>query len=520
MSEAAPLSFLTIVRVLLTRQLLPWLTVLMETLWVYPWMLFATRWETLSWDNPPLSLGSAVALALAAQVTSALGLAGNWTLNTVRTMVLPALAFLLFCITLLEIGSGLAFWTGQWVEHTGKHVSALLGGLGFGVLFMWRGISVGRDPTLFDGLYGRFTIGLISLIFLGLLWGAVATEGELRRIFSTIGVYVLGFFATGLLAMGVSNLYLIGGRVRRTGESFNLFDRRWIVTLIGAVLVIALVALGLASAFSLQAVEFVAGLLGTAANAVVTAVLYAIIFPITYLSSGLIWLVDFLLGWIGGSGGTPPPPDLTLFQEIETAASDNPERGFPRAAALAIRWGLVALGIAIAVALLAFALFRRRRAAQETEDVEEYSEYFWTWSALKRDLFAILNALLRRFLRRRSPPAPLASPPPSALVLEDSTHVFSIQEIYRGLLWEGRVAGVGRLASETPYEYGQRIAPYSEPATDELDAITQAYVSARYGEQPIVGQRLADLNRLWHRLRNALRTPPGSRRPRTDETPG
>ena len=100
MSEAAPLSPLTIVRVLLTRQLLPWLTVIMETLWVYPWMLFATRWETLSWDYPPLSLGSAVALALAAQVvTSALGLAGNWTLNTVRTMVLPALAFLLFFIT-------------------------------------------------------------------------------------------------------------------------------------------------------------------------------------------------------------------------------------------------------------------------------------------------------------------------------------------------------------------------------------------------------------------------------------
>ena len=71
-----------------------------------PWMLFASRWDTLGWSDPPLSLGSAVALTLAAQAASALGLAGNWTLNTLRTMMLPSLALLLLVITLLEIGSG------------------------------------------------------------------------------------------------------------------------------------------------------------------------------------------------------------------------------------------------------------------------------------------------------------------------------------------------------------------------------------------------------------------------------
>ena len=276
----------TILRVLALRQLLPCLTTLMETLWVYPWVLFAARWDILQWDGPPLSLGSAVGLTLAAQIVSALGLAGNWTLNTVRTMALPALALLLLVITLFEIGSGLAFWSGGWVEHTGNNVSALLGGLGFGVLLMWRGISVGRDPTLFDGLYGRFTIGLISLVFLGLLWGAVATEGELSRVFSTVGVYVLGFFATGLLAMGVANLHLISGRASRSGESFNLLDRRWVITLLGAVVVIALLALGVASAFSLQVVQFLTGLLGTIANGLLTAVLYGLILPITVIASG------------------------------------------------------------------------------------------------------------------------------------------------------------------------------------------------------------------------------------------
>ena len=39
-----------------------------------------------------------------------------------------------------------------------------------------------------------------------------------------------------------------------------------------------------------------------------------------------------------------------------------------------------------------------------------------------------------------------------------------------------------------PTNTGRRLAPYSEPAMDELDAITHAYVSARYGEQPIAGR--------------------------------
>lgn len=522
-TEAAP-SIVFMVRVLVLRfvlrQMLPWLTVLMETVWVYPWMLFASRWDALQWDGPPLSLGSAVAVALLAHSTAALGLAGNWTLNTVRTMVLPSLAILLVVVTLFEIGSGLQFWTGAWLGNTGDHVSALLGGLGFGVLLMWRGISVGRDPNLFDGLYGRFTVGLISLVLLGLLWGAVATEGELRRVFSTVGTYALGFFATGLLAMGVANLHLISGRAQRTGESFNLLDRRWVITLVGAVLAIALLALGVTSAFSLQVLEFVTGLLGTAADAVLTAVLYGLILPITYLASALIYVFDFVFSWLG-TGEPPPPPDLGVFQDIESAVSDETGRSFPRAAVLAIKWGLLALGVVLAVALLAFALFRQRRGPVESEDVEEYSEYFWSWRTLKADLLAILYALLARILRRVSTGASIpVSPPPAAVAPDDAPQLFSIHEIYRGLLWEGWMAGVGRRPPETPHEYQQRLVSRAGPASAELDTITNAYVSARYGSAAIAGQRLAELNRLWRRLRAALRNPASATRSEMGTTSG
>ena len=517
-SPRAP-STITMVRVLALRQLLPWLTTLIETLWVYPWVLFVSRWDMLKWDDPPLSLGSAIVLAFVAQGVSALGLGANWTLNTVRTMVLPALAFLLLVITLFGIGSGLAFWSGEWVEHTVDNVSALLGGLGFGVILMWRGISVGRDATLVDGLYGRFTVGLISLVFLGMVWGAVATEDELRSVFSVIGIYVLGFFATGLLAMGLANLHIIGGRASRSGDSFNLLDRRWVITLLGAVLVIALLALGVASAFSLQVVQFLVSVLTTAADAVLTAFLYGIILPITLVASGLIYVFDLIFSWIG-SGEPPPPPDTTLFQEIETAVGDESGRGFPRGAVLAIKWGLLALGIVVAVALLAFALFRQRRASSVEEDVEEYSEYFWSWQAFKAELLAILNRLLSRILQRRAHASVLASPPPAAIAPDDVPQLFSIHEIYRGLLWEGRMAGVGRNPPETPYEYQQRLVTYAGPASEDLDVITSAYVSSRYGGTSIAGQRLAHLNRLWRRLRTALRTPPGAGQSEPGEDPG
>ena len=509
MSDQALPSISAILRAIGMRQLLPSLVVLMEGLWVYPWVLFTSRWQTLGWDDPPISLGSALAFAFAAQIVSAIGLAGNWTLNHVRTMVLPALVVLLLVVTLFEIGSGLAFWSGSWLEHTGGHVSSLLGGLGFGVLLMWRGISVGRDPTLYDGLYGRFTVGLISFVFLGLLWGAVADEGELRQILSTIGVYALAFFATGLLAMGVANLHLIRGQALRSGESFNLLDRRWLITLVGTVVVIALLALGVASAFSLQTVQFITGLLGTAADALLSAFLYGIILPLTAVASILIYAFDFLFSWIG-SGEPPPPPNLELFQDVEEAVGDETGQGFPRGAVLALKWGLLVLGIVVAVALLAFALFRQRRATAESGDVEEFSEYFWSWRALRADLLAILYALLGRFLRRRSSAVQPTSPPPASIAPDDAPQLFSIQEIYRGLLWEGQMTGVGRRPPETPHEYEQRLTPHAGPAFSALDTITSAYVSARYGGADIAGQRLAELNGLWRRLRAALRTPLGT----------
>ena len=502
-SSEAPTSAL--LKAVALDQLLPWLVVLLETLWLYPWMLFASRWETLQWDGPPLSFGSAFALVLIAQVASYLGLVGNWTLNTVRTMVLPGLALLLLAVSLLEIGSGLAFWSGSWLQHTGDHVSALLGGLAFGVLLMWRGISVARDPTLFDGLYGRFTIGLVSLVFLGILWAAVATESEQLQVLSTIGVFVLSFFVTGLLSLGVANLQAIRGRALRSGERFNPLDRRWVLTLAGTVIVIALIALGVASIFSLDTVRFLTGLLGTVANALLSAVLYGLILPITILASGLIYLFDFMFSWIGG-GDAPPPVTLEMFQTVEDALDEQEGTGFPSGVVTALKWGLLVLGVVAAAALLAFALFRQRRPVEESEIVEEVSEYFWSWQALKSDLLAILNAILNRF-RRRPPPPTLTSPPPAAISLDDSPQVFSIDEIYRGLLWEGRAAGVDRPAPDTPYEYQDRLMRDASPAPDELEAITSAYVSARYGQASIAGHRLAELNRLWHRLRAALRAP-------------
>ena len=70
------------------------------------------------------------------------------------------------------------------------------------------------------------------------------------------------------------------------------------------------------------------------------------------------------------------------------------------------------------------------------------------------------------------------------------------------------MAGVERRPPETPYEYQRRLTAQVGSSSLELNAITVAYVSARYGGASIAGQRLAELNRLWRRLRAYLRTPP------------
>ncbi|MDP3064271.1 MAG: DUF4129 domain-containing protein, partial [Chloroflexota bacterium] len=93
----------------------------------------------------------------------------------------------------------------------------------------------------------------------------------------------------------------------------------------------------------------------------------------------------------------------------------------------------------------------------------------------------------------------------ATIVEEDDSRIFTVREIYQGLLWAGARAGVPRRAPETPYEYQAKLTGRVLMAASHLRVITQAYVEERYGGVSVATEKLRALNHGWRRLRELLR---------------
>ncbi len=102
---------------------------------------------------------------------------------------------------------------------------------------------------------------------------------------------------------------------------------------------------------------------------------------------------------------------------------------------------------------------------------------------------------LRRFLRL------------NALSPEEQVRYF-----YLSLLRRAQEGGVTRAPSQTPSEFASRLAPRVGEAGPDLDALTDAFIDARYSGHGVERERVSPIKSHWQRVRNALR---GNRRSST-----
>jgi hypothetical protein len=65
--------------------------------------------------------------------------------------------------------------------------------------------------------------------------------------------------------------------------------------------------------------------------------------------------------------------------------------------------------------------------------------------------------------------------------------------------------GYPRRAPQTPREYGEYLKPKLPEAHREVDALTQAFVEARYSRHPIEPDRVGRVRTVWQRVMEALR---------------
>ena len=75
---------------------------------------------------------------------------------------------------------------------------------------------------------------------------------------------------------------------------------------------------------------------------------------------------------------------------------------------------------------------------------------------------------------------------------------------FRRLATLGRLASVGPIAHQTPYQYGQRLAQLLPDHWDQLSVVVHSYVRSRYGKRQLDDEQRLSLANAWVELRMPL----------------
>ena len=483
----------------------PLAVILMEVFCLCPWLVFIGRWPMVTGPRTPLSFLSLLFLLGGSFITTRFFLKRKWSMAWIQASIIACGLIALFLVLRIEYAAGFNLFSGQWFVSYGQQiidfftkyppfVFAIIAGL----YFWWRGISLARSRLYFDDIYHSFLIQLVSLVFLIIMWNFTFKNGPFKNITSNIGVYIVGFFFFGLLALALSNLRVIQEKFRKKGDLSKNFGRRWLTTIVIVICSVVLLGIGFASIFSTQFIS----LLGKSMNSVSGAysnVVYFLLLVVGFLVEWIYYLGEFFISLIT-HGKIPEPPTLIkLATPKNTSTTTN---AFSPHVVLIIKLVVLALIIFGVIFLIARAIQRQHRK-ELPEDVEEEQESLWSWEGFKADLMVFINALLQLFKRKKKPaPANVTINWPAD---EEVKRRLSIREIYQHLLWHGARLKIPREEYETPSEYVRRLERAIPEGKEPLHEITDLYIDVRYGEHPTEEKKTDAANSIWDKLRTLFK---------------
>ena len=204
------------------------------------------------------------------------------------------------------------------------------------------------------------------------------------------------------------------------------------------------------------------------------------------------------------------PPELAPLPPVDPAIvpPSNPNPFF----SMFISSAFWALGIAFIIA--AFLFFLRERGYRL--NVQKIKGYRTVASAWLHELWERLRGRARALsdelqirLRASSSFSPgsidLNVSRPRFLRLQRLSPREQIRFYYLALIRRAGESGVGRQDSETPLEFAQDLKEVWPESDTDVDALTQAFLEARYSPQPIESPKANTIKQLWKTLRSRLR---------------
>ncbi|MDW8319525.1 MAG: DUF4129 domain-containing protein [Anaerolineae bacterium] len=311
-------------------------------------------------------------------------------------------------------------------------------------------------------------------------------------------VYVL----VGLVLLSQARLGMLRGQWLVDGvEAAPELPGRWqrvsLVVVLGVGLLAALLPLG----STWRAGELLALLLGLVIRGLYLLVVLAL--------AGLNLLLSALLGRPPEALPLPPPPEPAPPAELPL----TPALNLPPWVGGAAVWLLVAAVVVYA----AWLVLGREGLAVSRWSPGGLLRALWVrlaW-ALRSGQQRLARAWPRQGRGQRSPgPAEAAGPerPWRFLSLRSLSPRQRVRFYYLSALRRADEAGLPRPPSQTPYEFVQRLEATWPEAQADLEALTEAFVAARYDAADISAAQAQQAQSLWQRLRRVLR-PPSPRSP-------
>ncbi|MBP6015890.1 MAG: DUF4129 domain-containing protein [Candidatus Promineofilum sp.] len=372
-----------------------------------------------------------------------------------------------------------------------------------------RPIQLARKPLQDQYLSNWLAVGML-MIFMAAL--STFEVGQLTSLVNPLDITRLGlapamllalmtYFISGFWLLSHARLLRLNARWLMDGVAKDAgFERAWQRDALFVLLGIALLAAFLPIGSSLAISRILA--LG------LTAVSYLVSIVFSFFG----YLIGSALILLTRNANEMPlqPPELAPLPPIDPAVV--PPSDPSPLVSMVISSAFWALVIAFIIAAGLFFL-RERGYRLDRQRINGYRLVVsaWLhelWDKLRGRARALSNSLQDR-LRAPSPLSPgssdLTIPRPRFLRAQSLSPREQIRFYYLALVRRAAASGVGRRNDETPLEFAQHLKNIWPESEADVDALTQAFLEARYSPQLIEAPQANTIKQLWKTLRTRLR---------------
>lgn len=411
-------------------------------------------------EGAPLGVGSVLVAALGAYYINRGLQQLPVALNVLRLASLLCAVAFLFVLLQAQYGSAKLpldpGWLGGLVEQASGagglgRVKGVLVGAAF-LLGVWlRGTRLAAGSDQSEALSTSFRVGMAVLGMVALGQAAFAQEVSVAGL-------VFPFFGFGLVGMALNQL---AARERGLGS----LPRGYWLTVAGGTVGLLLVAgllLGLAAGVeSTRALGRAMGAVGEAVSRVLDMLILGIAWLVGWVYQALELFFNWLRALLGAQQQSEPQPVAT------PQVNQTPPSIIPDSVLAGIKWGLVALAVAVVVLVVFFAFMRRRHEGQPQGPA--FRESLQERGQLRADLLRALGDLAGRLRRPRGVARLQWGDSPREQVLRS----------YAGFLDLAAGQGLERQATVTALEF----LPLSRSLFPQPEGqrLTEAFLKARYG---------------------------------------